>query len=73
MIDPFSKRPSINDFFPSRTFFMPRTLPSSDVEMPDSSNSDSEPDTPEQVCFVPGVAGLQVGLEKASFKGRQHV
>ena len=44
MINPFSKRPSINDFSPSRTFFIPRTMSSSDVEMSDSSNSDSEPD-----------------------------
>lgn len=57
MINPFSKRPS-------RTFFIPRTMSSSDVEMSGSSNLDSEPDTPEQVCFAPDVAGLQVELEK---------
>jgi hypothetical protein len=33
--------------------FIPRTMPSSDVETPGSSDSDSEPDAPGQVCVAP--------------------
>jgi hypothetical protein len=40
----------------------------SDVEMPGSSNSDSEPDIPGQVCVVPDVAAAyKRGPEKVSF------
>jgi hypothetical protein len=70
MINPFSKRPSIGDFFPSCTSFIPRTMSSSDVEIPSSSNSDSEPDTPGQVCVAPDVAAACEGV---SFKGKQYV
>jgi hypothetical protein len=40
----------------------------SDVEMPGSSNSDSEPDIPGQVCVVPDVAAAyKRGPEKVRF------
>jgi hypothetical protein len=44
-------------------------MSSSDVEMPGSSNSDSEPDTRRQVCVAPDVAAAcKRGLERVSFK-----
>jgi hypothetical protein len=74
MINPFSKRPSIDDFFPCCTSFIPRTMSSSDVEMPSPSNSDSEPGTSGQVCVARRCCGLQTGgPERASFKDKQYV
>jgi hypothetical protein len=46
-------------------------MSSSDVEMPCSSNSDSEPDTPGQVCVV--ATACKRGLERVSFKDKQYV
>jgi hypothetical protein len=74
MINPFSKRQSIDDFFPSCTSFMPRTMSSSDVEMPNSSNSDSELDTSGQVCVTPDVAAAcKRGPERVRLKDKQYV
>jgi hypothetical protein len=49
-------------------------MSSFDVEMANSSNSDSEPDTPEQICVAPDVAAAcKRGPEKVSFRGKQYV
>jgi hypothetical protein len=54
--------------------FIPRTVSSSDVEIPGSSNSDSEPDIPGQVCIAPDVvAACKRGPERAGFKGKLYV
>jgi hypothetical protein len=49
-------------------------MSSSDVEMLSSSNSDSEPDTPGQVCVAPDVAAAcKRGPERVNFKGKKYV
>ena len=49
-------------------------MSSSDVEMLSSSISDSEPDTPGQVCVAPDVAvACKRGPERVSYKGKQYV
>jgi hypothetical protein len=48
-------------------------MSSSDVEMPSSSNSDSEPDSPGQVCVVPDVAAACERTPKLLASGKQYV
>jgi hypothetical protein len=71
MINPFSKLPSIDNSSHLAPLFIPRTMSSSDVEMPGSSNSYSKPGTLRQICVAPDIAtaGKQ-GPERASPRGR---
>jgi hypothetical protein len=74
MINPFSNGHLSTISSHLAPLFIPRTMSSSDVEMPGSSNSDSEPDTPGQVCIAPDVAAACKRCpESVSFKGKQYV
>jgi hypothetical protein len=49
-------------------------MSSSDLEMSGSSNSDSKPGAPAQVCVAPDVATAgKRDPERANFKGKQYV